>query len=271
MKHNQLKIRWFCDQCYEIAMPSGSHLVIDPGITACGDREANLETLDSIKRCDYILVTHSHYASTADLKILSEKFNPFIFLSSLESECVFSYYDLDYSRLHPLHHGQLFEMEDFSFTSYVGKHGGKNHHKERLAHMNDSTAGPAYSLANILGNVESYDFNISFENNLRLTFVSGEDDVRNTYSIAKAFKPNILIRQFLNWPIERYAKAIDTYGAEVAFTGHQDKVFEPGSEKYESFGDDVRKALDDIGSDTQLVCPKPGKWYTVSTCAAECD
>ena len=267
MKKNPLKVRWLADQCYEFILPDGKHLITDPGITAKEKTPELVALLESIEGCDYVLVTHSHYASTADLKYLEERFKPFIFMSSLQCEAVFNHLDLDYSRLHPLHHGQTFELEDFEFTAYVGKHGGKNHTRDRLMHMDDATAGPEYWHASILGNVESFDFYITFSNNLRVAFVSGEDDVKNTYSIAREFKPNVIIRMYLAWSVDRYAAAIDRYGAEVAIAGHHDKhkAFHGDRELMRQFGMDTEKALADMGSDVQFICPDPGRWYSIGT------
>lgn len=265
MENDALKIRWLVDQCYEIITREGKHILIDPGITSLGRTEENLTLLDSIKACDYVLVTHSHYASVADLRDLMEKFNPFVFMPVISAHEVFSYFDLDYSRLHPLHHGRRYELDGLTFEAYVGKHGGSKHFKDRLSHMDDEIAGSAFSLANVLGNVESFDFAMTFSDNLRLMYVSGEDDVKNNYSIAQNFCPNVLIRQYLNWPLERYAAAIDRFHAEVAIGGHHDRVFKNDLGKMDALGSQVAAALKEMGSSTTYVCPETSRWYTLGT------
>ena len=85
MKSTGLKYRWFVENCHEIVLPSGEHILIDPMLPRVGSRLyegfKSGYTVDDIERCDYVFISHIHGDHIDQLKEVQEKFNPYILIN----------------------------------------------------------------------------------------------------------------------------------------------------------------------------------------------
>ncbi len=85
MKSTGIKYRWFVENCHEIVLPSGEHILIDPMLPRKGSRLyegfKSGYTVDDIERCDYVFISHIHGDHIDQLKEVQEKFNPYILIN----------------------------------------------------------------------------------------------------------------------------------------------------------------------------------------------
>lgn len=271
MKNFGIKFRYINAQCYEFVLPGGKHMLIDPYITptrGLGVHGLRDFSAEEVEGADYILLTHSHYDHTSDLGILSQKFNSDVFVGDMAAFELAKFYDLNLARIYPMTHGQTFEMNDFTLTCYRGKHFGGNVHLERVLTMTKDLQGVEnYGHIDALGYVETFDFCLTFRNNLRLMFVSGNPTMNNAYTIADQFRPNVVIRHvYGKWPPKEYATILDRFHAQLAMPCHQDGLI--GGKKYDipysAYMEQTKNALREMHSQTQLIDPTPYQWYEVS-------
>ena len=271
MNQTGLQMRYINGQCYEFILPNGKHLITDPyvtptkGLSNAGFRAFSVE---EIERADYILITHSHFDHTSDLGYLAKKFGSMVFAGSMTIALMAEFFDLDYGKLFPVSEMQTFELEDFTLTCYKGKHfATKPMLRERSMKITQKKFGvEGYGEIDTLGVVETFDFCITFSNNLRLQFVSGDSVLNNPYTVAQSFRPNILIRHSMGgWDPTYYASLIAKFHAQVAFPMHHDNILAGKySRTMDEFSSGVEQALYDIGSNTRFVNPEPYRWYTLS-------
>ena len=78
-----LRMRWLGTACFEIVLPNGKTLVIDPFVD---DSVSSPITSDQFEGCDYLFLTHGHYDHILDAGKLAARFNPIIYCSQLVSE-----------------------------------------------------------------------------------------------------------------------------------------------------------------------------------------
>ena len=76
MTDHAIRIRWFNDACYEIHLPNGKGILVDPFIN-----ESKFRTLsyDDVEKADYILISHTHFDHVLGLARVSRRFDSAIF------------------------------------------------------------------------------------------------------------------------------------------------------------------------------------------------
>jgi L-ascorbate metabolism protein UlaG (beta-lactamase superfamily) len=60
---NPLRMRWLGIACFEIVLPNGKTLVINPFVD---DAVSSPITSDQFEGCDYLFLTHGHYDHILD-------------------------------------------------------------------------------------------------------------------------------------------------------------------------------------------------------------
>ena len=63
---------WYGHSCFEVRTPGGKVIVIDPWF----GNPNSPRTVDSIERCDLLLVTHGHYDHMGDAVALASRLRP---------------------------------------------------------------------------------------------------------------------------------------------------------------------------------------------------
>ena len=116
MKVNGVKFRYINGQCYEFILPSGKHLLLDPYIsdqTLPGFREFKI---DEIERCDYVLLTHSHWDHTSDLGNVCNRFDSKLFCGAPVAAELSEYFKIKPGRIYPFENMDVYETEDFTLS-----------------------------------------------------------------------------------------------------------------------------------------------------------
>ena len=265
MKQSSFKFRWINSQCYEFILPNGKHVITDPYITPKPVPGFRVFSVEEIEQCDYILLTHSHYDHTSDIGYLCEKFNARLIAGEMTIMPVAKAYDLNLGALIPMSNMQRLELPDFDLLPVRGKHYDNKvlHYKdvmERGALKNGDAA------CNAIGTVETYDFCITLKNNLRIMFVSGLDYLNNIYTVAEAFRPNVLFRHTAgSGTAEHWANVINRYHVQYAFPNHQENLYNgKWGKDMDTFTKEIQQGLAALGSDTQFINPEPFAWYEIS-------
>ena len=266
MQIKGVKVRYINSQCYEFILPNGKHLITDPYISPINLVGFRKFPVEEIEQCDYILMTHTHYDHTSDIGYLYKKFDCKVFCCSMVAAELARYFDVPPGRIYPFDNMDTYDMPDFRLTTVRGKHFPMLRVSFKPGELPPDFGGPAHDMLNYLGTIFSFDFCITLKNNLKIMFVSGDDEYNNIYKVADEFKPNILFRHTAgNVSGPEWAKVIARFGAQLAFPNHQDNIYNGRWGKtMETFTKEIQDGLEQLGCDTVFVNPDPYKWYNIT-------
>ncbi|WP_432409427.1 MBL fold metallo-hydrolase [Wukongibacter sp. M2B1] len=114
-----IKIRWICNACFEIILPSGKTVVVDPFIDEC---ETKSISSDQITGADYILLSHIHFDHILDVEKLSTKFNSKIFVGDLSATELCKLQHISVSQIYRVRGGETYQFDDCLIEVYSGRH-----------------------------------------------------------------------------------------------------------------------------------------------------
>ena len=173
MELAELKVRWINYCCYEMLLPNGKEILIDPCIDISGKRQ-DFSPAD-FQGADYVLLSHTHGDHILDLKYIAEKFKPNIFVGSLSAYSLAKDLNLDLDEIFPVTPGEKFELPDFTLEVFRGKHTWLNREDNRVntwIEKDNPDFPKTIAEANAVGSIEYMDYLITTKENLRI-FITG--------------------------------------------------------------------------------------------------
>jgi len=282
MKTTSFKIRWLDAVGYEINLPGGASIVIDPYLS--GNPRAPFQW-EQIQGADYIILTHTHFDHTSDVRNLTVKYNSKIIVEGTAANALAHCFGINYDNIYPVFPGETYYFEDFVLETSRSKHNiapqpmpGKG---PELVHEMIAVDVPQLdgvgdqSLLNEYGSLFSLDYFITTKENMRIMVSSGalQDSsgravYYNAFEHAKKFAPNVVIRQAtrLGTP-ENLAEVLSRYHAQIYFPSHHE-AFDRYKEKFpdrpgtDEYLKNTDLALQKING-ARLVNPIKGQWYTL--------
>jgi len=279
MKTTALKLRWIYAACYEIVLPSGTTIVIDPFITP-----NNFENFSwtNMTGADYILLTH--------VGNLVKKFNSRVIAESTAAYELANCFSFNYDNLYPAAPTEKYYFEDFTLEVQRSKHNvaptpePQVGPKDRKIPGLDMQGVGNVDLLNEYGSIYSLDYFITTKENVRIMISSGalydgsgKLIYDNAFVNANDFAPNIVIRQAtrLGTP-EFFAKVLSRYNAQIYFPFHHE-AFDRRKARMGSavMGKDEYLTATDAElqkiSSARLINPTQFKWYEINTIVNELD
>ncbi len=171
-----IKFRWLNDACYEIELPTGAHILIDPYID---HSENSTLTVQAIKRADYVLISHTHFDHVLELGDIFERFAPKIYVGAQSALELARYYRLPADKVTPCWPGGAFDTPDFTLEVFQGKHvplGDWNNPSGWKGFGEENQLPPEIEALNVCGSFEYCNYRITTPNNQRLLVWGGEAD-----------------------------------------------------------------------------------------------
>ena len=114
-----LRMRWLGTACFEIALPNGKTLVIDPFVD---DAVSSPITSDQFEGCDYLFLTHGHYDHILDAGKLAARFNPIIYCSQLVSESLAVHLGVNSDQVRTVTAGDIVRVNGMTIEVIQGTH-----------------------------------------------------------------------------------------------------------------------------------------------------
>jgi L-ascorbate metabolism protein UlaG (beta-lactamase superfamily) len=114
-----IRIRWLGTACFEIVLPSGKTMVLDPYMD---DAYSAPIRSDEIEGCDYIFITHGHFDHITDVGKLSERFGPKIFCSDTTANALIAHQGVDPGAFTTVHVGDVVAEADLTVEVVKGVH-----------------------------------------------------------------------------------------------------------------------------------------------------
>ena len=116
---NPLRMRWLGTACFEIVLPNGKTLVIDPFVD---DSVSSPITSDQFEGCDYVFLTHGHYDHILDAGKLAARFNPIIYCSQLVSESLAVHLGVNSDQVRTVTAGDIVRVSGLTIDVIQGTH-----------------------------------------------------------------------------------------------------------------------------------------------------
>jgi len=113
------RLRWLGTACFEILLPNGRTIVIDPYVD---DAVGAPITSDQFEHCDYIFITHGHYDHVLDAGKLAARFKPKIFCNEETQHSLIEHQGVDPALIHPVRPGDLIREEGLTVEVVRGVH-----------------------------------------------------------------------------------------------------------------------------------------------------
>jgi L-ascorbate metabolism protein UlaG (beta-lactamase superfamily) len=112
-------MRWLGTACFEIVLPNGKTLVIDPFVD---DAVSAPITSDQFEGCDYLFLTHGHYDHILDAGKLAARFNPIIYCSQLVSESLSLHLGVNSDQIRTVTAGEIVRANGMTIEVIQGTH-----------------------------------------------------------------------------------------------------------------------------------------------------
>jgi len=114
-----VKFRWLGYACFEIVLPSGKVLMVDPYIDYSSTAPI---TSQEVTGADYIALTHGHFDHIADVGTLANKFGSNVICSHQVAGPLAQLFSLDYDEVIKVTAGDTVEFDDLRIEVLEGRH-----------------------------------------------------------------------------------------------------------------------------------------------------
>ena len=279
MEVSAVKLRYFAFNCFEMKLPDGKTLVIDPclrkeGKFSCGYDEMKLEA------CDYVYVNHTHEDHVATLGKVYERFSPLILAHERVAFDLAELYDIPYRDIYPYATGVTYHLGSFQIQIIPGRHNdiGRIYPSGRTVSTDSPYAvqsgkpdfgeGLAKKLGN-MGTMYNYNFLLTLPNNLRIGFIAGTPGMEAwEEELWKQMKCDIVMAQRARWGYpnwaEKMAHILEVTNARILLPLHIEDsykdIYDP-----EEYAAEVNKLCRDKGLHGRMMFLQRARWYEIYT------
>lgn len=274
-----LKLRYFAFNCFEIKLPGGKTLVIDPclakeGKFSCGYDETDLEA------CDFVYVNHTHGDHVATLGKVYDRFEPLVLAHERVSFDLAEFYDIPCRQFFPFESGQTYDFKDFKIQIIPGRHNdiGK---RRPSGKMDDSDSPYAFKGMKMeyssdlerrlseMGTMYNYNFLLTLPNNLRIGFIAGSPGMEpQDETIWSQLQPDIVMAQRARWGYpdwqEKMAHVLEVTKAQLLLPLHIEDSYRDTYDP-EEYAAEVNKLCAEKGLYGRMMFMQRAKWYELST------
>lgn len=115
----QIEMRWLGTACFEIVIPNGKTLVIDPYVD---DSVSAPISSDEFEGCDYLFLTHGHYDHILDAGKLAARFDPTIYGNQAACKSLEAHLGVNPDRIRPVTVGDTIMKNDLTIKVLQGTH-----------------------------------------------------------------------------------------------------------------------------------------------------
>ena len=115
-----VSLRWINNAGFEIILPGGAHLLVDPWLDRADIHPLPVEELE---RADYVRLTHIHFDHADSIGDIQRKFpNVRILVGDLSAEPLCRIANLNVEKLYRVRSGEVYEFADVKVEAIAGRH-----------------------------------------------------------------------------------------------------------------------------------------------------
>lgn len=122
--NNGIQLRWLNTAGFEIIMSNGKHILLDPFLSGTiGNIVSHPISLDEIKGCDYLLLSHIHCDHANDVEQIQKKFPDLnLFVGDLSADPLCTWQNINCAKLYRVRPGEVYEFDDLKIEVFAGRH-----------------------------------------------------------------------------------------------------------------------------------------------------
>lgn len=274
-----VKLRYFAYNCYEIKLPGGKTLVIDPCLETEGDYVCGY-TEEALESCDYVYINHTHSDHIATLGKVYNRFEPMILAHAGVCWDLAEFFDIPYCQFFPYECGQSYDFGDFKIQILPGIHNkiGKMRPSGRLdgsdtpyvvKGLKTSFSSETERRLQQMGTLFNYNFLLTLPNNFRIGFIAGAPGMCTLDErIWRDLRPDVVMVQRSRWGYpgwtEQMAHTLEVTGARLLLPLHMEDSC-AGTYDPEEYVRQVNLLCEQKGLFGRMMFPQRAKWYELST------
>ena len=248
-----LRLKWLGCACFEIDF-GGLHVVNDPWITP---NEKNDLTWESVEKCDYITLTHSHSDHIVDIPALMRKFDAYLMCGELTAMPLAMWADVNPMRVYPMSPNLELDMDGVKIKALYGRHSPlPGTAQEREAKRNAGDSSLLLKELSRWGDMEYRNYLYTMPNGTKVLIWGNKIARPDQRYILKAERPDIAIIQVTGAnKAEDMAAGCKEMGCKVVIPHHIDF---PGD--YSRQVAALQEALAQIAPEISFMIPKYNEW-----------
>lgn len=264
-----IEFRWLNNAGFEIILPSGKHVLVDPWLDSAAMFPLSVDT--DIERADYIVLSHIHSDHAADVKRIQDKFpNVNIIVGALSAEPLAKWQKLNINRFYLAYPGEKFKFDDVSFDVYPSRHTEGARGTYLKQENNGITGSQSY------GSLEMLNFLITASDGTKVMVWGGMTSEDQIYAL-KGTNPDIAVMHVSpKQDFAMFGRLVASMNAKVVVPHHydiweslfknnpdaiKDAPLPPEQVTVENILGLFRKSLAEGSPQTYFFIPVHHKWY----------
>ncbi|MCC8125809.1 MAG: MBL fold metallo-hydrolase [Clostridiales bacterium] len=259
MTASSLKIRWFNDACYEIHLPNGKGILIDPFIERSEFRLAGRECVEA---ADYVLVSHTHFDHVMEIPYFRERFDCEILAPKISGIELARQYNVPGAKICLCSPGDEIQTDDFRVECYRSRHtnlGMMDCPLNWKDNLKRDGLPAELEMLSLLGSYEYLNYKITFPWNQRL-LIWGGGATEDAIAQARQYEPDISIAQLPRETPQQIARLYAAIGGRYILPHHHEYFLVRGEEGRKVIEDTIAET-NRLAPYTTVLLPEKGVWY----------
>ena len=274
MMKTGINLRWLNNAGFEMELPGGAHLLVDPWLD---EAQVYPFKLDDLERVDYILITHTHDDHAESIGRIQRRFpEAAIFTGDLSAEALCREYGLNVERLFRVRSGETFEFDDVKIEVIAARHTesrGGNYWDRGYCIAEDGSRRDVMWY----GSLEMFNYRITASNGMRI-FVWGGMTTQEQIHRMKAYGGNDIALMHVSpkQDHQMFARLVSAINPKAVIPHHYDiwdELFAakpeilkgmdlpPDKLNAQSVLEVIRKNLEQGCPEVEFFIPDHHRWY----------
>lgn len=219
MLDNGVRVRWLNTAGFEMVLPGGAHLLVDPWLDSS---DVYPFPLEKIERADYVLLSHVHFDHAQDIAAILAKFpKARLFVGDLSVDALCREQRVSLTNVCRVRPGEEYQFDDVKINVYAGRHTENARGVYRPAEF-DSDVSSLDSLTGWYGSMELQNYLITAADGTRVLVWAGQTTPDQKYRFA-GLRPDVACMHLS--PKQDpgvFAGLVQAIGAKVVVPHHHD-------------------------------------------------
>ncbi len=220
MLHNGIQLRWLNTAGFEMILPSGSHLLVDPWLD---HSDIYPISIDDIQQADYILLSHVHFDHAQDTAPLLKKFpKAKLLVGDLSTDALCQDYPISLTNIYRIRSGEVYEFDDIKINVYAGRHTENAKGAYRPAKFASDDVTSFNAPTNWYGSMELNNFLITTDDGTQVLIWAGQTTADQKHRFARLYPDIALMHLSPKQDPSAFADMVKAMGAKVVIPHHHD-------------------------------------------------